>query len=85
MLIYPPDHRGGDDAARSDDTSPAAKVFEYPALSDCIRNQRPPTPNELKRVAARMLRETGIDATRSIGFSDRRTALRAAKAAILGR
>lgn len=85
MRMYPPDRREGDSPARADDTTRTAKAFEYPALADCIRNQRRPTPNELKRVAARMLRETGIDVTRPVGFSDRRTALRAAKAAILGR
>lgn len=85
MQTYPPEYLGGESASRADDAKPAAKRFEYPALADCIRNQRPPTPNELKRVAARMLRETGIDMTGSVAFTDRRAALHAAKAALLGR
>ena len=56
----------------------------YPALLARIRGEREPTPHEVKRVAARMLREIGGTGQRRPDLNTQRTVLRAAKLALTG-
>lgn len=54
----------------------------YPALAACIAQDRAPRPDELERVAQRIMRESSIGAP---GASlDRRMAARAARTALIG-
>lgn len=57
---------------------------QYPAIAGCICEARRPTPDELKKVALRTLRETFGAQYPILGFAERRVALRAAKAALEG-
>lgn len=56
----------------------------YPAIVACIGEARRPSPAELKRVAARMLREASDAKAPTAGFAARRAVLRSAKAALAG-
>jgi hypothetical protein len=56
----------------------------YPAITGCIGEHRKPDPYELKKVAARILRE-GLDARQlGTGIAGKRAALRVAKVALEG-
>jgi hypothetical protein len=54
----------------------------YPALTACIAQDRAPRPDELERVAQRILREGSVGTPRA--RLDRRVALRAAHTALVG-
>lgn len=60
-----------------------ARTGKYSAIAACIGEERGPNPRELKRVAARMLREAFEDPA-AASFSMRRAVLRAARVALRG-
>jgi hypothetical protein len=56
----------------------------YPAIAACIREDRRPSPGELKKVTRRIWREVYADRDPAAGFAARRSALRAARASLEG-
>jgi drug/metabolite transporter superfamily protein YnfA len=56
----------------------------YPVIVACICEDRLPSPGELKHVASRISREALFGRHSASGFAARRTALRAARAALAG-
>ena len=82
------DHDGSQEQgeATTIDHLPNASDYSrrYPAIAGCICEARRPTPDELKKVALRTLRETFGARYPILGFSEKRAALRAAKAALEG-
>jgi hypothetical protein len=54
----------------------------YPVLAACIAQDRAPRPDELERVAQRILREGSVGTHGTL--LDRRMAVRAARTALIG-
>jgi hypothetical protein len=54
----------------------------YPVLAACIAQDRAPRPDELERVAQRILREGSVGTRGTL--LDRRMAVRAARTALIG-
>lgn len=54
----------------------------YPVLAACIAQNRAPRPDELERVAQRIMREGSVGTSGTL--LDRRMAARAARAALIG-
>lgn len=63
---------------------PSDHPYHYPAIAACIREDRRPSPGELKKVTRRIWREVYADRDPAAGFAARRSALRAAKASLEG-
>lgn len=63
--------------------SPPGRQY-YPAIVACIRQDRRPSPGELKTVTRRIWREVYADRHPGPGFAERRRALRAARASLEG-
>ena len=86
-LIWRADRRANADRAapvipRPDVVIPA-DLSSYPVIAACIREDRRPSPDELKKVTRRIWRE--VHAGRDpAGFAARRSALRAARASLEG-
>jgi hypothetical protein len=80
-------NRSGADAGSVDiapAVSPPSDYPCYPAIAACICEDRRPNHGELKRVARRIWREAFAARYPSPGFAERRSAVRAAKAALEG-
>jgi len=54
----------------------------YPVLAACIAQDRAPLPDELEHVAQRIMREGSVGTSGTL--LDRRLAVRAARAALIG-
>lgn len=80
------DGPAGQSEARPIEHLPAASLTfrRYPALAGCICEARPPNPDELKKVASRMLSETSAAQGPAPSFAAKRAVLRAARAALAG-
>ncbi|HSI16726.1 MAG TPA: hypothetical protein VK980_03080 [Sphingomonas sp.] len=64
--------------------SRAPPYLRYPAIAACICEARRPSPAEVRKVTKRIWQEAFATRFPSPGFAERRTALRAARAALEG-
>jgi hypothetical protein len=67
-----------------DDTTTAQPYRRYPAITACICESRPPSRDEVKKVAARIWRESFAVRSPNASFALRRALLRAAKTSLNG-
>lgn len=77
-------HHDGATAPAVPSPAPLPERQYYPAIVACIREDRRPSPGELKTVTRRIWREVYAHRHPRPGFAERRSALRTARASLEG-